>query len=139
MEQVNQMAEGPLFKRNATETVRLLENAPAWIKNPETGRWVEVLNTDPSGAAHAMVTNASRRLGFIKTFGQDLPGNSVSADLVDQYAAGGGDRETAKRAIRGLNGVPLDHFHLPSAPPGSTPPRWSRRSAPPTTSCAAGR
>lgn len=120
MKQINDSAEGPLFKKNATETVRLLENFPAWLKNPDTGRWVEILNTDPAGSADAMVNNAARRIGFIKTFGQDLPGQNVTADIVEAFGAAGGERADAERAVRALNGVPIDHLSINKYPPGTT-------------------
>lgn len=112
MRHVNETAR-PLVKHNATETVRLLKDFPAWVQHPTTGRWIEVLNIDPLTSGRALVDNAALRLGYISVFGQDIAGRTPSAALVDAFSKAGGNRKDLERAIRAMNGVPEDRIKLP--------------------------
>jgi N12 class adenine-specific DNA methylase len=117
MREIND-AFDPTVKQYAAENLRSLKYVPTHVEHPDTGKLIQIMHSEPFDAAVAMVRNFSLRAGYIKHFGQDLPGDHPTQDMIDAYRKAGGKKEQLEDLIRALHGVPLDpmHWFAPGTP-----------------------
>lgn len=106
----------PATKKNAAggEILRTMRYSPTHVEHPETGRVVQIMHSEPFDAAAMLVRNFSNRAGYIKHFGQDLPGQDVTNALIDGFRKNGGNPEDIKNLIKTFHGIPLDPLRMAS-------------------------
>jgi N12 class adenine-specific DNA methylase len=107
MRDISQSAEPATTKENPAETVRKLKYAPTHVRHPDTGVLVQIIHSEPFDSAVHLVRNFSQRAGYVRHFGQDLPGQNHTQQLIDAFKQNGGNEKDIKDLIRALNGVPL--------------------------------
>lgn len=108
--EINLLGGRDVHGRYSTEHRRVIPWMPDTIRATPDSPPVRILDTDPFTAGTALIRGAARRLGYIKAFGQDIPGQEgpTSVDLIEQYRKAGGDPQAAINLQRAMSGIPLE-------------------------------
>lgn len=94
------------FSRLNAEFRREIEHVPTHIR--VGSQQVEIIESHPYAYAKRLAEHGAMRVGFVKHFGQELPGSNKIADLVKRYTDENGENKTVLDLLRSLSGVPVE-------------------------------
>lgn len=101
-----QSNEPGAFSRLNAEFRREIENVPTHIR--VGSQQIEIIESHPYAYAKRLAEHGAMRVGFVKHFGQELPGSNKIADLVKRYTDENGENKTVLDLLRSLSGVPVE-------------------------------
>ena len=106
------------FRRINLEHTRVWPEFPSYIKDPQTGHLVELLETNPYRYVERLAELTSSRVGYVRHFGQETEPNDLINTLVEIVRDRKGGAEQILDMTRALNGLPVEQSFITQ--PGSS-------------------
>jgi hypothetical protein len=105
------------FRRINAEHMRVWPVMPSYIRDVETGRRVELLESNPFRYVERLAELTASRLSYVRHFGQETEGTSLVNRLVETVRERKGGADEVLALTRALNGMPVERsfYHQPGS------------------------